>query len=276
MGTQVKPVSVTRRHNVTESGANARTMVFAHGYGCDQNIWQSMAPAFEAEYRVILFDHVGVGGSDLKAYDPDRYGSLDGYVDDVVELCRALGVKGGVFVGHSVSAMIGVLASQKAPELFEELVLISPSPRYINDGDYIGGFEEPQIAELLEFLDANHLGWSEAMAPVIVGNPGRPELGEELTDSFCRMDPVVAKRFARTTFLADNRADLAGVTARCLVLQCAEDVIAPRAVGEYVHRHLPNSELVLMEATGHCPNLSAPEETTAAIKDFLARGRRAA
>jgi sigma-B regulation protein RsbQ len=269
-------LSVVERHNAKERGAGTRAMVFAHGFGCDQNMWRFVAPAFEAEYRVVLFDHVGAGGSDLSAYDPIRYSSLDGYADDVVELCRALKVEGGIFVGHSVSAMIGVLAWRKAPELFDELVLVGPSPRYIDTGDYIGGFTEAQIAELLEFLDSNHMGWSQAMAPVIVGNPDRPELGEELTNSFCRTDPEIAKRFARTTFLADNRADLAGVTARCLVLQCADDVIAPRAVGEYVHRHLPNSELVMMEATGHCPNLSAPEETISEMKAFLAGERRAA
>jgi sigma-B regulation protein RsbQ len=262
-------VSVAQRNNVTERGAGTQAMVFAHGFGCDQNMWRFVAPAFEDEYRVILFDHVGAGGSDLSAYDPAKYGSLSGYVDDLVELCRASNVTGGVFVGHSVSAMIGVLAARKAPELFENLVLIGPSPRYVDDCDYVGGFSEAQIEELLEFLDSNHMGWSRAMAPVIVGNPDRPELGEELTNSFCRTDPEIAKRFARATFLADNRADLNGLIARSLILQCAEDVIAPRVVGEYVHRHLPNSELVLMEATGHCPNLSAPAETIAAMKAFL-------
>jgi sigma-B regulation protein RsbQ len=266
-------VTVTNRNNVTERGTGTQAIVFAHGFGCDQNMWRFVAPAFEDRYRVILFDHVGAGGSDLSAYDPEKYASLEGYADDVVELCRTLNVTGGVFVGHSVSAMVGVLAAKRAPELFENLVLIGPSPRYIDDGDYVGGFSEAQIEELLEFLDSNHMGWSQAMAPVIVGNPDRPELGEELTNSFCRTDPEIAKRFARTTFLADNRADLKDVTARSLILQCAEDVIAPQAVGEYVHRHLPNSKLVLMEATGHCPNLSAPEETIAAMKAFLTPGR---
>lgn len=266
-------MAATNRNNVTESGTGTQAIVFAHGFGCDQNMWRFVALAFEDRYRVILFDHVGAGGSDLSAYDPEKYASLDGYADDVVELCRALNVTNGVFVGHSVSAMVGVLASKRAPELFESLVLIGPSPRYIDDGDYVGGFSEAQIEELLEFLDSNHMGWSQAMAPVIVGNPDRPELGEELTNSFCRTDPEIAKRFARTTFLADNRADLKDVTARALILQCADDVIAPQAVGEYVHRHLPNSKLVLMEATGHCPNLSAPEETIAAVKAFLTPDR---
>jgi sigma-B regulation protein RsbQ len=244
-------------------------MVFAHGFGCDQNMWRFVAPTFADQFRIVLFDHVGAGGSDLSAYDPQKYASLDGYADDVIELCRELGIQGGVFVGHSVSAMIGVLAAKKALELFEKLVLVGPSPRYIDDEGYVGGFSEAQIHELLEFLDSNHMGWSRTMAPVIMGNSNRPELSEELTNSFCRTDPDIAKRFARTTFLSDNRPDLAGVRVRSLILQCSEDVIAPQCVGEYVHRNLPNSEFVLLNATGHCPNLSAPEETIAAIRAFL-------
>jgi sigma-B regulation protein RsbQ len=262
-------MTVLQRHNVRIAGSGERAMVFAHGFGCDQNMWRFVAPAFEKDFRIILFDHVGAGGSDLSAYDPKKYGSLDGYADDVVELCRELAVRRGVFVGHSVSAMVGVLAVKKAPDIFDDLVLVGPSPRYIDDEDYVGGFSEAQIHELLDFLDSNYMGWSRAMAPVIMGNADRPELGEELTNSFCRTDPQIARRFARTTFLSDNRRDLEGVTTRSLVLQCSEDVIAPRAVGEYVHRKLPNSRLVIMKATGHCPNLSAPEETIAAIRAFV-------
>ena len=262
-------MSLLQQHNVKISGTGTQAMVFAHGFGCDQNMWRFVAPAFEEDYKVVLFDHIGAGGSDLSAYDPERYSSLDGYADDVVALCRELGVTDGIFVGHSVSAMIGVLAAKRAPELFGRLVLIGPSPRYIDEGDYVGGFSEAQVHELLEFLDSNHMGWSQAMAPVIVGNPDRPELGEELTNSFCRTDPEIAKRFARTTFLADNRADLDDVQTPALILQCAEDVIAPQAVGEYVHRRLRHSELVLLKATGHCPNLSHPEETVAAMRAFL-------
>jgi sigma-B regulation protein RsbQ len=262
-------MSVAKRHNATSSGAGSRPMVFAHGFGCDQNMWRFVAPAFEQDFLVILFDHIGAGMSDLTAYDPVKYASLNGYADDVVALCRELGVEGGVFVGHSVSAMIGVLAAKRAPTLFSELVMIGPSPRYIDDADYTGGFTEAQIHELLDFLDSNHMGWSQAMAPVIMGNADRPELGQELTNSFCRTDPDIAKRFARTTFLSDNRTDLEGITARTLILQCTDDVIAPPAVGEYVHNRLPRSELVMLNATGHCPNLSAPEETIAAMRAFL-------
>jgi sigma-B regulation protein RsbQ len=229
-------------------------------------MWRFVAPKFEDDFRVVLFDHVGAGGSDLSAYDRAKYCTLRGYADDLVEIGRALGLKDAVFVGHSVSAMIGVLASLKAPDLFGQMVLVGPSPRYIDDGDYIGGFSEKQIAELLEFLEDNHMGWSAAMAPSIMGNPDRPELGEELTNSFCRTDPEIAKAFARVTFASDNRADLAKVTVPTLILQCSEDIIASEQVGEFVHNRIPGSEIVLLNATGHCPNLSAPAEVVAAIQ----------
>jgi sigma-B regulation protein RsbQ len=244
-------------------------MLFAHGFGCDQNMWRHVAPAFAAEHRVVLFDHVGAGGADPAAWDPERYGSLEGYAEDVLEICDAVGLEDVVFVGHSVSAMIGVLAAAREPDRFSKLVLVGPSPRYIDDEGYVGGFAREDIEELLESLDSNFLGWSSAMAPIIVGNPDRPELGEELTNSFCRTDPEIAKHFARVTFLSDNRADLDAVRTPALVLQCADDAIAPQPVGEYVHRRLAGSRLVLMEATGHCPNLSAPAETIAAIRAFI-------
>jgi sigma-B regulation protein RsbQ len=244
-------------------------MVFAHGFGCDLNMWRFVAPAFEDRFKVVLFDHVGAGRSDLGAYDPTKYGTLSGYAEDVVEICRELALKDVVFVGHSVSAMIGLLAAQKAPDIFGSLVMVGPSPRYIDDENYIGGFKENQIEELLDFLSDNHMGWSAAMAPAIIGNPGRPELAEELTNSFCRTDPDIAKAFARVTFTSDNRADLPTVAAPTLVLQCSEDIIAPLQVGEYVHRNMPNSQLVILKATGHCPNLSAPEEVIEAINAFV-------
>jgi sigma-B regulation protein RsbQ len=244
-------------------------MLFAHGFGCDQNMWRYVAPAFEDEYRIVLFDHVGAGQSDLSAYNKTRYSSLQGYATDVLEICRELDLREVVFVGHSVSSAIGILAAIEEPERFEALVLVGPSPCYINDGDYVGGFTREDIEGLLESLDSNYLGWSSAMAPVIMGNPDRPELGTELTNSFCRTDPEIARQFARVTFLSDNRADLAKVKVRSLVLQCSEDAIAPQCVGEYVHRNLSGSELVFLKATGHCPNLSAPEETITAIKGFL-------
>ncbi len=262
-------MTVSERHNVRISGAGRRAMVFAHGFGCDQNMWRFVAPAFEDEYRVVLFDHVGAGGSDLSAYDPERYSSLEGYADDVLAICDELALDDVVFVGHSVSAMVGVLAAVQRPDLFARLVLVSPSPRYLDDDGYVGGFRAADIDELLESLESNYLGWSSAMAPLIMGNPNRPELGAELTESFCRTDPEIARRFARVTFLSDNRADLARVRTPALVLQCSSDAIAPMAVGEFVDRQLPDSSLVVLRATGHCPNLSAPAETVAAMKTFL-------
>jgi sigma-B regulation protein RsbQ len=232
-------------------------------------MWRFVAPAFEASHPVVLFDHVGAGHSDLSAYDQNKYATLDGYAQDVVAILDELALEPVVFVGHSVSSMIGVLAAVTRPELFAALVLVGPSPRYVNDGDYVGGFELEDIEGLLETLDANYLGWSEAMAPAIMGNPDRPELGEELTASFCRTDPDIQRQFARATFLSDNRADLPRVQVPALVLQCSEDIIASEAVGSYVHRSIPGSAFVQLRATGHCPNLSAPEETVAAIKAFL-------
>ena len=244
-------------------------MVFAHGFGCDQNMWRFVAPAFEDDFKVVLFDHVGAGGSDLAAYDQQKYSALSGYAEDIIEIGRELSLKDAVFVGHSVSAMIGILASLKEPGMFGKLVLVGPSARYVDDGNYVGGFSEKQIGELLEFLEDNHMGWSTAMAPSIMGNPDRPELSEELTNSFCRTDPEIAKAFARVTFTSDNRADLPKVSVPTLILQCKEDIIASTEVGEFVHRQIPGSKMVVLDATGHCPNLSAPKEVVSAMQAFV-------
>jgi sigma-B regulation protein RsbQ len=232
-------------------------------------MWRHVAPRFEDQFRVIVFDHVGAGGADASAFDPARHTSLAAYADDVLAICHDLDLHDVVFVGHSVSAMIGVLAATKEPARFAKLVLVGPSPRYIDDDGYVGGFGEEDIRELLDSLDSNYLGWSSAMAPVIMANADRPELGAELTESFCRTDPAIARQFARVTFLSDNRADLHRVTVPALVLQCTNDVIAPTTVGQYVAREIPDAELVFLEATGHCPNLSAPDATTAAIAAFV-------
>ena len=247
-------------------------MMFAHGFGCDQNMWRFVAPAFTATHRIVLFDHVGAGHSETAAYDFAKYASLDGYVDDILEICGELDLTDVVFVGHSVSAMLGVLAAGRDPDRFGALVLVGPSPRYVDDEGYTGGFSRADIDDLLASLESNYLGWSSAMAPAIVGNPERPELGQELTNSFCRTDPAIARQFAEVTFLSDNRADLARVRVPTLVLQCSDDLIAPEPVGRYVHRHLPGSTFRLLEAHGHCPNLSAPAETVAAIQHFLTEG----
>jgi sigma-B regulation protein RsbQ len=262
-------MSAVERNNVRTLGAGHPPLMFAHGFGCDQNMWRLVVPAFTGSHRVVLFDHVGAGQSDTSAYDRRKYSTLEGYAADVLEICRELQLSKVVFVGHSVSAMIGVLAAKQEPDLFTALVLVGPSPRYINDADYVGGFTRQDIDGLLDSLDSNYLGWSSAMAPAIMGNPERPELGVELTNSFCRTDPDIAAHFARVTFLSDNRKDLPQVATPTLILQCSDDVIAPYAVGEYIHRKIPASELVVMAATGHCPNLSAPDETIAAINSFL-------
>jgi len=261
--------SVIKRNNVKVKGNGKQPMLFAHGFGCDQNMWRLVSPSFERDYQVILFDHVGGGHSDLSAYEPEKYSRLEGYADDIVEIVRELKLTDVIFVGHSVAAMMGIMAAHKAPELFSKLVLVGPSPFYINDGDYQGGFSRTQIEELLESLDNNHLGWSMAMAPVIMGNPDRADLGQELAESFCSTDPVIAKQFARTTFLTDAREVLSSINTPALILQCSNDIIAPTSVGEYVHAQLAGSEIVYMKATGHCPNLSAPEETILAIKNYL-------
>ncbi len=263
-------MNVLERNNVTVSGrTDGRPMVFVHGFGCDQNMWRFVAPAFEDQFRVVLLDHVGAGGSDLSAYDPDRYATLDGYADDLLQICVALDLQDVVLVGHSVSAMIAMLTTLRDPARFTGLVMIGPSPRYLDDTGYSGGFTREDIEDLLDSLDSNYLGWSTAMAPVIMGNDDRPELGQELTSSFCRTDPEIAKRFARATFLSDNRADLSRVTTPTLVMQCSRDAIAPEVVGRYVHEHIASSAFVQLDATGHCPNLSAPEETTRTIRDFV-------
>jgi sigma-B regulation protein RsbQ len=264
---------ILARNNVRTFGRGTQPMLFAHGFGCDQNMWRFVAPAFADDYKIVLFDYVGSGGSDLGAYDPQRYASLDGYVQDVLDICHELELKNVIFVGHSVSSMVGVLAARREPELFAHLVLVGPSPRYINDPPYVGGFERADIEGLLETMDKNYIGWANFLAPAIMKNPDRPELASELTESFCSTDPIIARRFAEVTFFADNREDLAHVRVPSLILQCSDDIIAPNAVGEYLHNELPGSTLRVMKATGHCPHMSHPQETVQLIQDYLREQR---
>ncbi|MFG2635410.1 alpha/beta fold hydrolase [Streptomyces sp. NPDC048362] len=264
-------MDIRRRNNVTLTGpADAPVVVLAHGFGCDQNMWRLIVPALAERHRVVLFDYVGSGGSDLSAWSRERYSSLEGYARDAAEVCEELDLEQAVFVGHSVSAMVGVLAARAVPERIGALVMVGPSPRYIDDDGYRGGFSAEDVDELLASLESNYLGWSSVMAPVIMGNPDRPELGQELTNSFCATDPDIARVFARTTFLTDSRDDLKSVAVPTLILECAQDVIAPREVGAFVHAAVPDSRLVTLDATGHCPQLSAPEATAREILDFLA------
>lgn len=250
-------------------GRGTQPMLFAHGFGCDQNMWRFITPDFQDEYRIVLFDYVGAGGSDVKAYDAERYGTLEGYARDILDIVGALELDDIIFVGHSVSSMIGVLAANQQPERFERLILIGPSPRYINESPYVGGFERADIEGLLDMMDRNFIGLANFLAPAIMKNDGRPELGAELTASFCSTDPIIARRFAEATFLADNRADLTRVSVPSLLLQCSDDMVAPREVGEYLHREMPRSTLRVMSATGHCPHMSDPDETVMLIKEYL-------
>ncbi|HJU69851.1 MAG TPA: alpha/beta hydrolase [Gemmatimonadaceae bacterium] len=269
-------VDVLKRNNVKVFGRGTQPMVFAHGFGCDQNMWRFITPAFENDYRIVLFDYVGSGHSDLRAYDRTRYGTLGGYVEDLLDVCRALELRDAIVVGHSVSAIVAVLAAKREPHRFAQLVLIGPSPRYINDTDYVGGFDREDIDGLLETMEKNYIGWANYLAPAIMANPDRPELATELAESFCSTDPVIARRFAEVTFLSDNRDDLSGATVPSLILQCSADIIAPVEVGEYVHRHLPLSTLRVMRATGHCPHMSHPEETIREMREYLSGKTHAA
>ena len=261
--------SVLDRNNVKVFGKGSQPMLFAHGFGCDQNMWRFITKEFEDDFRIILFDYVGSGHSDLSAYDAERYSTLEGYARDVLDVVHALDLRDIIFVGHSVSSMIGVLAANEEPERFEKLILIGPSPRYLNDASYVGGFERKDIEGLFDMMDRNFIGWANFLAPAIMKNADRPELGAELTESFCSTDPKIARRFAEATFLADNREDLARVTVPSLILQCSDDMVAPEAVGRYLNGELAQSTLRVMKATGHCPHMSHPEETIALIKEYL-------
>lgn len=263
-------MSVSRRNNVHVSGEGPATVIFAHGFGCDQNMWRLLAPQYASRFRTVTFDHVGSGRSDMAAYDRSKYDSLRGYAADLVEVVQDCGAGPVVVVGHSVSAMVGMLAGLSAPGAIAAHIMIGPSPCYINDGDYIGGFSREDIDGLLDMLESNYLGWAGTMAPAIMGAPDRPELGLELAESFCRTDPEIAKQFARVTFLSDNRADLVRLQEPTLIIQSNEDFIAPLAVGRYMHRVMPRATLAVVDNVGHCPHLSAPSASAAAIDSFLA------
>lgn len=262
-------IAITKRNNVKIFGKGTQAIVFAHGYGCDQKMWRFITPAFEKDYRIILFDHVGSGNSDQSAYDFEKYSSLKGYAEDLNEILDSLDLQKAIFVGHSVSSMIGVLAAADRPELYEKLILIGPSPCYINDNEYFGGFSDEDIDELIATLESNYLGWSSFITPVIIGNPELPEYSEELKNSFCAMNPDIAKHFAKVTFLGDNREDLSRVSTSTLIIQCHPDVIAPVRVGEFVHKKIPNSKYVLLNSPGHCPHLTAPDQVISSIHSYL-------
>lgn len=264
------PEDIVRRNHVNVTGRGTQPMLFAHGFGCDQNMWRFITPAFEDDYRLVLFDYVGSGKSDLKAYDPRRYSSLHGYAEDVLDVCRALNLSDVIVVAHSVSTMIAALAATKEPNRFARIVMLGPSPCYINQPGYVGGFERADIDALLETMDKNYIGWANYLAPVVMNDPEHPELTTELVGSFCSTDPNIARRFAEVTFLSDNRGDLPRVPTPSLIVQCSDDLIAPVSVGEFVHRRLPSSRLAVLEASGHCPHMSHPDETIGLMQEYLA------
>lgn len=261
--------NISVRNNVKSFGNGSQPIMFAHGFGCDQNMWRFVTSAFQDKYRIIVFDYVGAGKSDLSSYNPERYSSLYGYAQDVLEICEELQLSDVIFVGHSVSSMIGLLAAIEHPHLFSDLIMVGPSPCYINDEQYVGGFERQDIEGLLETMEKNYIGWANFLAPNIMANKERPELGQELAESFCSTHPVIANQFAKATFFSDNRSDLQKLNKSCLILQCSDDIIAPVEVGEYLHRNLSNSKLKVMKAKGHCPHMSEPEETIRLIKEYL-------
>jgi sigma-B regulation protein RsbQ len=260
---------VIKRNNVTLKGTGNIPMMFAHGFGCDQTMWRFITPEFENRFRLILFDYVGCGKSDLSSYNPHRYNSLDGYAQDIIDVCDTLQLRDVILVGHSVSAVIGILANIQRPNLFKSLILICPSPCYINQPGYEGGFERNDLEELLEVMDNNYVSWAQYLAPIVMKNPENPILSEELAASFCSINPEITKKFAELTFFSDNREDLKKVNTPSLILQCSEDDIAPDAVGSFVNNHLKKSILYKLNATGHCPHMSEPEETIACINKFL-------
>ena len=263
------------RNHVKLNGNGTKAMIFAPGFGCDQSVWEQVSPAFEEDYQTILFDYVGSGKSDLQAYNPTRYNSLQGYAQDVIEICTALELEDAIFIGHSVGSMIGMLASLRHPEFFSQLIMIGPSPCYLNDPPrYFGGFEKEDLVGLMDLMDKNYIGWASFLASTIINNSDRPELAEELKERFCSTDPIIARQFAEAVFFADNRSDLPKVKISTLILQCSDDLIAPTQVGEYIHQQIPRSTLVKMEATGHCPHMSHPEETILFIRQYLTEANK--
>lgn len=261
--------TITERNNVSVTGKGSQVLLFAHGFGCDQRTWRSVIPAFQENFKIVLFDYVGAGKSDLGSYNSKRYSTLEGYAEDVIEICTELDLKDVIFLGHSVSSMIGLLAVLKQPSFFSKIIFIGPSPRYLNDTDYYGGIDRADLESLLEVMDNNYLGWSRFVAPSIMGNADRPELGEALAESFCTTDPRIAKQFARVTFLSDNREDLALLTIPSLTIQCKDDFLTSETVANYILARTPGNQVIMLDSSGHCPHLSDPDGVIDAIRSFI-------
>ncbi len=262
-------MSLIQDHCVEVSGKGERVLVFAHGYGCDRNMWRSLTAHLENDYKIVLYDLMGSGGSDPAGYDREKYSTLQGHADDLADVLNELGLGTVTLVGHSVSAMTVALTANALGDRVDDVIMICPSPSFINEGAYHGGFEREDILELLATLENNYLGWSQDMAPAIMGTPTMPEHGETLTTSFCQADPDIARHFAKVTFLSDHRADMRDLKHRTLILECHDDVIVPPSVGEWMDRTVENGTLVTLDATGHCPHISFPVETAVAMRGFL-------
>lgn len=263
-------MDILKRNNVRILGGGPRTLVLVNGFGCDQSIWNAVAPGLTKHFRVVLFDQMGAGNSDFAAYDSKKYASLDGYTQDLLAICRLLGPGEITLIGHSVGAMICMLAAIEAPWLFRQLLLLCPSPCYTNHPGYHGGFEQADIDSMLAFMETDFVGWADSFAHFIMGTPDRPSLVMEMSHRFCQNDPMIAKQFARVTFTADNRQDLPQVSTPCLLVQCAEDLVAPLEVGTYLLAAIPQATLVTLPISGHCPHVSAPLETLTVLQSFMA------
>lgn len=266
--------SVIEQNNVTQSGIdNGPAMIFVHGFGCDQSMWREVAPKFAEGHRVITYDLTGMGQSDLSAYDPHRYGDLRAHAEDLRGIVDALRLDEVVLVGHSVGATIALLAAIEVPEKISRLVLISPSPCFVDDAvsSYRGGFSREDLEGLIAFLDENHMGWSAQMAPTIVGQPEGAVATDELTQSFCRTDPKIAQHFARVTFLSDERKAFEHATRPSLILHCKHDALVPMEVAEWMKDRTPMVTLELLDATGHCPHMTVPHDVVAAMQTYLGK-----
>jgi len=262
--------TIAQRNNVRVVGSGERTILFVNGFGCDQSMWRYIIPAFAEQFTLVLFDHVGGGASDATAYEPKKYASLNGYAQDVLDICRELHLTDVTLIGHSVGAMIGALAAIAEPIHFQRLILLCPSPCYLNEIGYYGGFDRADIESMLAFMETDYVGWADTFAPFIMGNPEQPLLAAELSLSFCQTNPTIARQFARVTFLSDNRIDITRLQTPCILLQSAQDLIAPPEVGTYMEAHIPDATLITLPVAGHCPQLSAPTETLLAMEAFLA------
>ena len=263
-------MDVLKRNNVKVFGKGDQALLFSHGFGCDQNMWRFITANFVTDYQIIVFDHVGAGHSDLLAYDRVKYDSLSGYANDLLDICQELNLTHATLIGHSVGAMIGILSAIRQPEHFHKLILIGPSPCYLQQEQYYSSFTYKDVEEMLNYMETDYVNWSVTFAEFIMGSTPYPSLIEEMANSFCNTNPEIAKHFARVSFLSDHRSDLTHVKTKTYILQCSDDMIAPEEVGQFMNQKIEGSTLIHLQATGHCPNLSAPLETNAIIEACLA------